>query len=309
MLLLSAPQLEWLGFDLGVFDRYYNDPRYHFRFLDHGGHLSIRDDVENDSGLGERDRIFLQTFGVGYDEDDRRVAVVFFRYLSDLSPEHQQYWKTFLCEGKIKLHREYYRASFSGEFPEYGSYFAAIVTEIGLINEITKAAFSTALFRAEPGEDRPVSLTLFFRPTLRNFNDFILALDKLLSENISYDFFRGRFSFENEEERSDGKIVIHKKGSLALLEEWMRSDIRWDDVEEAVSVIVDPLRRVRKLRMSPAHKIEENKFSKEYDEQQHVIVRDVYVSLRHLRMTLAGHPQAPSIRIPQWIEEGKIAFA
>jgi hypothetical protein len=108
-LLLGEPQLQWRGFDLGVLERYYNDPRYLFEFHDFGGTLSIHDASNADSSVPERDKVFLQTFGTGYDEADRRVAVVFLRYLADLSPEHQQYWNTFICSGTIKLHPEYYR--------------------------------------------------------------------------------------------------------------------------------------------------------------------------------------------------------
>jgi hypothetical protein len=307
-LLLGEPQLNWEGFDLGVLDRYYNDPRYLFHFGDHGGRLSIL--TEGAAGeILERDQVFLQTFGIGYDESDTRVAVVFLRYLSSLSPEHQQYWKSFIRTGKIKLHREYYRGAYLGEWPEYGSYFGAILTEIKLINELTTAIYAKALFRTVFGEDRPAELTPFLRPTLKNFNTFILEIDKLLSENINQDFFKDRIQLELETERPDGKIVVTQKGTLALLEEWLRTDITWDDEDEAIAVIVAPLKKLRRLRQRPAHKFETNKFSREYDDQQHEIVREVYVALRHLRMTLASHPGAPAIDVPRWIRDGKIAFA
>jgi hypothetical protein len=210
-LLLGEPQLNWEGFDLGVLDRYYNDPRYLFHFGDHGGRLSIL--TEGAAGeILERDQVFLQTFGIGYDESDTRVAVVFLRYLSSLSPEHQQYWKSFI-------------------------------------------------------------------------------------------------QLELETERPDGKIVVTQKGTLALLEEWLRTEIRWDDEDEAIAIIVAPLKNIRRLRQGPAHKFETNKFSQEYDDQQHEIVRGAYVALRHLRMTLASHPGAPAINVPRWIADGKIAFA
>jgi hypothetical protein len=93
-----------------------------------------------------------------------------------------------------------------------------------------------------------------------------------------------------------------------LLEEWLRKKIRWDDVEQAVEVIVGPLKHVRSLRRAPAHKLEEDEFSKEFDERQHDIVRNVYQALSQLRYTLSKHPKAPAIEIPHWISEQKIAF-
>lgn len=89
----------------------------------------------------------------------------------------------------------------------------------------------------------------------------------------------------------------------------MRSKIRWNDAEEAVAAIIGPLKQVRALRQGPAHKVEADKFSQDYDAQQHDIVRGVYASLMHLRRTLAKHPKAPKIEIPDWISEGRIAFA
>jgi hypothetical protein len=166
----------WESFDLGVLERYYNDPRYHFTFHDHAGRLSIGDKAYEDGDIPERDKVLLQTFGIGYDQSDRRVAIVFLRYLKGLSPEHQQYWNSFVCSGAVKLHREYYRSSLLGEFPEYVSYFGAILTEMRLINELTNGVYSVGLFRRLYGEDRPSELTPFLRPTLKNFNDFSLSM-------------------------------------------------------------------------------------------------------------------------------------
>jgi len=78
-ILLGEPQLQWSGFDLGVLERYYNDPRYLFQFYDFGGMLSIHDAAGGDNNVPERDKVFLQTSGIGYDEAGHRVAAVFLR--------------------------------------------------------------------------------------------------------------------------------------------------------------------------------------------------------------------------------------
>lgn len=309
-LLLGAAQLDWEGFDLGVLDRYYNDPRYHFHFDDFGGRLSIRSDADEDSGVPSHEKVFIQTFGLGYDEAERRVAVVFLRYLSGLSPEHQQYWNTFVRPGPIRLHAEYYRSAYLGElFPESGSFFEAILNEMRLINELTSGIYGKTLFRTVPADSRPAGLTPFLRPTLKNFKDFLLAMDKLLSENIDREFFRGEVPLQAETETSDGEIIVENKRTLALLEEWMRKKIQWDDEEAAVNLIVGPLKRIHRLCRAPAEKLEENEFSPEYDDERHAVVKDVYESLVNLRETLAGHPNAPAIKIPSWISEGKVTFA
>jgi hypothetical protein len=309
-MLLGAAQLDWEGFDLGVLERYQNDPRYLFHFYDHSGMLSIGDSASSNAAVLERDQVFLQSFGVGYGEDDSRLAVVFLRYLSGLSPEHQQYWNSFRYPGKVKLHKEYYRSSYLGEWPEYISYIGAILTEMRLINQLTSAVYGQPLFReAYTDEQRPPGFTPFFRPTLKNFNDFVLAMDKLLSENLNHDFFRGRVLLEMERVREDGKIVVERRSSVAMLDAWLRNVVRWKDEDDAIAMIVGPLRRVRRQRQAPAHKLQENEYSTEYDEQQHTIFREVYLGLMNLRMMFARHPKAPPIDVPDYLAEGKIAFA
>ncbi len=309
-LLLGDAQLDWEGFDLGVLERYHNDPRYHFQFYDHSGTLSIRDFDGANSGILERDKVFLQTFGLGYGREDERLAVVFLRYLSGLSPEHQQYWNSFRYEGRVKPHPEYYRSSYFGEWPEYISYIGAILAEMKLINELTLGIYSASLFRETFGdEQRPPGFTPFFRPTLKNFNDFVLAMDKLLSENLNHEFFRGKVAAETDRVREDGKTVVERRNSISMLDAWLRKAVRWDDEDEALDAIVGPLKRIRRKRQAPAHKLQENEYSTEFDAQQHAILQEVYLGLMNLRITLAKHRGAPPIDVPDYLTEGKIAFA
>lgn len=309
-LLLAKAQLDWEGFDLGVLERYQGDPRYHFNFYDHSGSLSILDSDGANADVPERDKVFLQSFGVGYTDDEKRLAVVFLRYLSDLSPEHQQYWNSFRHTGEVKLHSEYYRSSYLGEWPEFTSYFGAILKEMDLLNELTVGIYGGNLFRETYSDDRrPSGFTPFFRPTLKNFNDFVLAMDKLLSENLNQEFFRGKVALETERTREDGKVVVERRSSLALLDAWLREAVNWQNEDEGIAAVVGPLRRVRRQRQAPAHKLQENEYSEEYDAKQHAIYQEVYLGLMHLRRMLAKHPRAPSIDVPNYLTEGKIAFA
>lgn len=307
-LLLGEAQLEWVGFDLAVLERYFRDPRYHCSFHDYDGMISIGTEADRSSDFPERDKVLLESFGLGYDENRRRYAVAFLRYLANLSPEHQQYWNSFAYPHRVKLSKEYYRNSYLDEFAEYGSFFGAILAEIDLINHLTKAFFDQPLFLTSFDENRPPGLTLFLRPTLKNFNEFILSLDKVLSDNLNLSFFKGAVPLEKEITRGDGKIVVERKGTLTLLEEWLGSKVRWDDPDGARDTIIKPLRRVRQLRQRPAHAIEEDRYSPQFEDDQHEIVRDVYVSLMHLRVLFSGHHDAPKISVPDYIAEGKIAF-
>ena len=87
----------------------------------------------------------------------------------------------------------------------------AIVEEMRLIRALTEAIWGRSLFRLPPEGGVPIGLTTFLRPTAENFNRFVMALDKLLSDSIDVKFFDGKVSLETETPRPDGKIVVQKK--------------------------------------------------------------------------------------------------
>jgi len=104
-------QLDFRCFDLSVLEFYRNDPRYYYKVGDVFGALFASDDAR---GLSESDRVFLQTFGFGYDKDLNRAVVVFLRYLKGLTPEHQQIWNSKLLNGSFFIHPDYYNSSIRG---------------------------------------------------------------------------------------------------------------------------------------------------------------------------------------------------
>ncbi len=52
---------------------------------------------------------------------------------------------------------------------------------------------------------------------------------------------------ESEEERGDGKIVVRQKGTIQLLEGWLKKYFRTDD-SQAVTELLSTFRRVRQIR-------------------------------------------------------------
>jgi hypothetical protein len=87
-LALAEPQLTPVFFELNVLERYFRDPRYRCWFGDSEGSISIGNDAYFSEDTAERDKISLQSFGIGYDERKNRVVVVFLRDLGGLSAEH-----------------------------------------------------------------------------------------------------------------------------------------------------------------------------------------------------------------------------
>ena len=41
--------------------------------------------------------------------------------------------------------------------------------------------------------------------------------------NINRKFFKNDVAFESDEERSDGKIIVRQKGTIQLLNDWLRN--------------------------------------------------------------------------------------
>lgn len=241
-LLMAEPQLAFRAFDMGALERYVADPRYIVQFEDYMGTMSITDDYFSSPAHPERDKVSLQTFGLGFDEHRIPYVVVFLRYLSRLSPEHQQYWNSYLDTSDVRLSEPYYLSSIEGQFWTNRSVRSAITEEIELIRQLTLAIWGQSLFRPFDKGDVPLGLTSFLRPTAQNFERFVMTLDKALSESIDVKFFEEKISLELEIERPDGKVVVQSKGTLRLLEEWLAQEVVWDDPEAFRKVIIEPLR-------------------------------------------------------------------
>lgn len=305
-LVLTEPQLAYRAFDMGVLERYTNDPRYVVHFADYMGRMSIGNEPFGDEHFPDRDEVSLQTFGLGFSKRHIPHAIVFLRYLAPLSLEHQQYWNSYLAGDEVLICKQYYQSSILGEFWKNRSVRYAIIEEMRLVNEMSQAVWGSGLFRELPTGDVPIGLTSFLRPTADNFHRLVMALDKLLSESINIKFFEGKVPLEKEIVRPDGKIQVERKGSLRLLEEWLLSEIVWKDEKAFRDVVIAPLREVRKLRQAPAHTFTADKFSTEYYDTRRKLLWSVFNSLSNVRRTFAKHPDTKDIKSPPWLDEDEI---
>ena len=304
-LALGSPQLAYRSFDLSVLEYYRNEPRYTYKNDDIRGSICYNSDQ-----MAEGDQTMLQTFGFSYDSDLNRAVAVFMRYLAHLSPEHQQIWKAKELEGDYKLHPDYYRNAILGKFGERMPICDAFVQELYLICQMTQGMNRQPLFRedyGEYGENKPRKFGFLVRPTLEEFNNFVLLLDKMISENINKRFFQNEVPYETEVERKDGKIEVRHKGTLQILDDWMRkiySTDDWGPWNETIQAFKD----VRKKRQNPAHAIDENVFDQKYFKEQRELMIRAYDGMRILRMILENHPQVRSldIDIPHYLREEKI---
>src|SRR5262249_37070529 len=143
-------------------------------------------------------------------------------------------------------------------------------------------------------------------PTADNYHRFVMALDKLLSDSIDIKFFDGKVPLAAEKIRPDGKIEVQRKGSLTLLEEWLLAEMVWQDADSFRTVVIGPLREVRKLRQAPAHTFTADKFSMHYYDSRKELLWAVFNSLSNIRATFAKHRYARDISVPAWLNDEAI---
>lgn len=306
LLALAEPHLYPKFFEIEVLERYANDPRFDFKFEDYSGTISCKYDENNNPIVREEDQVFLKTFGLGFDSNGNRLAVVYLRYLKDLTPEHQFYWQTKEVSGDCKILKEYYENTINGNWTSSYSVFTAFIGELKCLNDLSKIIFETSLFnKTFEKENRPKSFTFFFTPTLKNYNEFTMLLDKMISDNINKDFFKGKIELYDIEKLENNIVERKSKGTLRLLEEWLLSKYNLPDKQVLIDIFKS-LKRVRRERQNPAHRISDNDYDLKYIDKQKELIYKSYSSIRALRTIFQQHPKAKGFEVPDWLENGEI---
>lgn len=308
-LALAQPQLAPVFFDLSVLEQYFRDPRYKFQFFDYAGSICISTEHYKDKGTSDRDKILLQTFGIGYNKNRQRVVVVYLRYLAALSSEHQQIWLAHKIEDTCTMNSDYARSTINGKWPEHYSVYRAFLTEQIEINKLSELIGKPPFFINTYKEDRPPGFIPLLRPTKHTFYQFVHLLDKLLSDNINIDFFKDDIPLEEKLERPDGSIEARRIGSLKLLENWLHSKYRTSRGEDVSKEIVATLKEVRRIRQKPAHSIKSDEYDISLPNEQDRLLGEACRSLTRFRIILSSHPKARGVyEPPGWLDGNKIVF-
>lgn len=291
-LALGAPQLAFATFDLAVIDHYRRDPRYNLWTNDIQAGLSIGDGAFLDPTFPEKHKVLLQTFGFCHTAELKRAVAVFLSDLSELSPEHQQIWAAWEVEGAYELHPDFRRAVM-GDWNLKASLREAFIEELRVINAMCLAIERAPLFR-ETYDEPPRELAFLIRPTVAEFNDFVHTADKLLSENIDYRNFPASIPRETVIQRPDGRSVVQARGSLAMLEDWLRETLPAGARAPAESVM-ETLRKIRKLRQKPAHAVSADTHDETLFVRQRELFAEAYHALRALRQMLQTDPRTHGV--------------
>ncbi|WXG47752.1 MAG: AAA family ATPase [Candidatus Atabeyarchaeum deiterrae] len=302
---LGEPQLNYAVFDLSVLEAYRNDPRYIYSSDDIQGWISVSDEYYPSSSMKASDKVLLQSFGFCYEKGTwNRAVAVFYRYLAYLTPEHQQIWNSKVLTGEYFLHPDYARSS-AGNFYERESIFVAFCEELHTINEFSRLMDRPSLFRESYRVNRPREFAYLIRPTLKEYNSFVLLLDKMISDNINKDFFQRDVTCLTETKTSDGKVMVRPKATISLLKDWLDIKFRTPDPRPKDEMI-ETFRKIRRMRMKPAHRVDEDRFEPEYLKEQRKLMIEAYSAIRMLRLILQNHPRTRTYVIPDWLFKGEI---
>lgn len=302
----GAPQLSYRAFDLRALEWYRNDPRFDFDVDDiHGRILQKEGTQVVDRGV-VLDGLEYFEFGFAYDDEMHRAVAAFIRYLHDLPEAQQIEMQKHELTGSYKLHPDFFRTQIIGDFPERMSIYDAFLQEKMEINRMCELMGKPKLFKTEFGDlKRPLGFGILIRPTKKEFRDFALLLDQLLSDDLNRDFFRNDIELNRNLTDEDGNRVTQPKGTIQLLQEWIGTKFRPADPEPLAEMFSN-FRAVRNVRQKPAHKVEDNEFDQKYVAEQRQLISQAFDAVRTLRMVLENHPAAHDHQVPDYLREAKV---
>lgn len=280
--------LELAYFSFDVLEPYRNDPRYHFRYWDFGVDMGIGDEAFLDETELERDKVSLSHLGFAYDlsaydRSDvktpivRRVAA-FYGDLRKLTPEHQQRWQSYqVADDGLEPHPAWWMTQM-GHWADGIGPFDHLFVELKNLNELWTGAFSGVLFKYV---DRPQELGWLLRPSQREWDDFIVQLDKVLSDNIRHDGLDAAGA--PRKDKNDQNL-----GSLTRLASFLEGK----GIDSAVvKDLMRPLREIRQARQKPAHTLRANITDKTFVHRQVALLEDLNDALQELARWMSTHPR------------------
>lgn len=297
-------QFDIIFFDVEILERYNNNPKYLIMDNGYRGCISVKDEYYNETEENE----YIKDYGMAYIDGDKlnRAIGVFAIDLARLSPRIQMLWKGFELENQeeCKINSGFIENLIEGRWVTQYWIFHALLDEMKVINKQCEAMELPKLFSHVYGTgytEMPEGYRSIMLPTLKNYYDFVLVMEKLVVHNISYKIFQKDSLHISKIERKDeqGK----DKGSIVMLQEWLKKNVRANfDMDE---VIINPLKNIRRIRQVPAHELTNNKYDLDVYEKQRELMEETYEAVRAIRMLFMGHPMAKNVKIPKPLLEGK----
>ncbi|MDM0787962.1 AAA family ATPase [Clostridium perfringens] len=298
-------QFKIIYFDIEILERYINNPK--FIVMDNGyrGNIYPKDEYYEDKIIEDE---YIKDYGMAYIEGNEinRAIGVFVCDLAKLSPRKQMLWKGFelLEQDKCKINSGFVKNLLYGEWVTKVWIFHALLEEMKIINKQCEAMEIPKLFNKTFGThytEMPEGYRNIFLPSLKNYYDFILVLEKMLVHNISYKTFQKKTPYIISVERTDERGK--DKGSLVMFDEWLNKNI--STKEDMSELIIKPLKNIRKIRQKPAHELTSNKYDISLYKKQIDLMNDTYSAIRAIRLFFSNHPLTKNIEVPEYLITGE----
>lgn len=309
MLARGAEQFRIMYFAVDVLELYVNNPQYAIWDCGYRGNIYIQDSETVEDTIHSE---YIKDFGIAYPREvprDRDRAIgVFLRDLSKLNYEAQCKWRGFLLKDQSEfiVNGGFIKNLIYGDWVTGHWIFDALLNEIKLINAMCISIGLPQLFCNEYSREYQdlVGYRIILIPTLKNYYEFVSAIEKLVINNLNYATFQkaAEYILPIERKKTDGTL----KGSIEMLEEWFlinyfsENSYGYDMFKKHISSV---FRRVRKIRQVPAHELYDNKHDKSVYRQQNTLIEDVYSAVRALRIMLSKHPKAMAVEIPDELKD------
>lgn len=310
MLAHGTAQYHVLYFAVDVLELYVNNPQYAIWDCGYRGNICIldRDDNQEDALHSE----YIKDFGIAYPRkaphDQDRAIGVFLRDLSKLNYEAQCKWRGFLLrdQNEFLVNSGFVNNLLYGYWETSYWIFDALLDEIVLINSMCESIGIPKLFCKEYSRENQelIGYHIILIPSLKNFYEFVSALEKIVVNNLNYDTFQRDAAYIKPvgRKKEDGT----NKGSIEMLEDWFSANyfsVNPSGYEVFKKHISGTFRKIRKIRQVPAHKLYDNQHDKTVYRQQNELIVEVYRTIKELRIMFSKHPSARSVLIPEQLKD------
>lgn len=300
-------------FKIDVIERYFKDPKYLIDYSDYRGSIALDDSYFDSDNLDDYE--YIKDFGLAYSKIShfKRAIVIFADDLIKMPAKVQGYWFYYLIDKQKDYfpNEGFVKNLIYGEWVEDISIYQALLMELHFINKMCEAISITPMFREEYSYDgssqnqRPIAYHNILMPTRENYYSFVNTLEKITTSNINIKTF---LCSPSTIKKVDGTYIdesgtTRNKGSVMLLSEWLGLNIVGNP--NIQSYIIEPLKRLVKLRQTPAHKLYKNEYDETIWNDQNELIRNICKAIRYIRLLLANHPLSKAIVIPEYLYDGK----
>lgn len=301
-LIKGKPQLEVVYFSVEILEEYYNNPKYDITFNGYKGNINLKEQYTNEDNYE-----YVRDFCMAYKKNNinKRAVGIILRDLTSLSETNQLKWYVKRIENQedYKAEPDYIR-NLLGDWASCYWIYDCLLEEMKLVNKMCDCMKLPHIFKKEYDieDDEMRHYKTILLPTENNYNKFLMILEKLLVNNLNSNAFISKNpDFRNVEniKNEDGT----QKATVKLFSEWLQLNISGND--RVQNDIIVPLKKIRKLRQKPAHDLQADVYDETIWEKQNNLIKEMYGTIRIIRLLFYNHPQAKLVKIPEYLYRGE----